>query len=255
MTDAPHGPALIRVADLETTGTDEDPGAEIIEIARVDLILSTQDIGNGWSTLVRPTMPIPPEAMAVHHITDAEVAQAPALREVMDDFAEEMGAADLFAAHNAKFEQHFLPHWPDRWICTYRCALIVWPDAPGHGNQVLRYWLGLDAEQDFSYEEAMPPHRAYPDAFVTAFILRRLLRERTVDELLLYSKHPALLPVMRFGKHKGMKFTDAPSDYLVWIRDKSDMGEDVKFSARYWLQKRAKAEQQPTERNDHGNQS
>jgi exodeoxyribonuclease X len=33
----------------------------------------------------------------------------------------------------------------------------------------------------------------------------------------------------------------APLDYLQWIADKSDMGEDVKFSARYWIRKRTKA--------------
>jgi exodeoxyribonuclease X len=234
-------PQLIRVVDLETTGTDEEEGAEIVEIARVDLILSTSDIGNGWSSLVRPKGPIPCTAMAVHHITDADVAQAPELREVLAEFEADMTEHDVFAAHNAKFEQHFLPPNPNRWICTYRCALLVWPDAPGHSNQVLRYWLGLDAEPDFAAHCATLPHRAEPDAFVTAFILRRLLLERSVDELVLYSSYPALLPVMRFGKHKGMKFSDAPSDYLEWIRDKSDMGEDVKFSAQYWLQKRAKA--------------
>ena len=35
-----------------------------------------------------------------------------------------------------------------------------------------------------------------------------------------------------------MKFSDAPADYLQWIRDKSELNEDVKFSAAYWLQKR-----------------
>jgi hypothetical protein len=25
------------------------------------------------------------------------------------------------------------------WICTYKCALRVWPDLDGHSNQELRY--------------------------------------------------------------------------------------------------------------------
>lgn len=50
----------------------------------------------------------------------------------------------------------------------------------------------------------------------------------------------ASIRVMKFGKHKGMKFEDAPCSYLEWIRDKSDMNEDTKFTARYWLQRRAK---------------
>src|SRR5690606_29949165 len=56
--------------DLEATGT--DPWHDrIIEIAlfRTD--------GRGYSTLVNPHRPIPPEATAVHGITDEDVADAP----------------------------------------------------------------------------------------------------------------------------------------------------------------------------------
>lgn len=230
---------MIRVIDYETTGTNENPDAEIIEAGSYDL--SRADDTAAWEIhrpvhwLIKPRGPIPPEARAVHHITDAEVENAPALREVIDDF---LDGAGICAAHNARFEEHFTPH-KMRWICTYKCARVVWPDAPGHTNQALRYWLDLDAAEDFSGERSMPPHRALPDAYVTAHLLRRLLAEKTVDELLKISQYPALIKVMNFGKHKGMTFADAPADYLEWIRDKSDMNEDTKFSARYWLQKRA----------------
>lgn len=232
---------MIRVIDYETTGTDEDAGAEIIEAGSYDLV-QTED-GAAWHLcrpvhwLVKPSGLIPPEARAVHHISDAEVCDAPALREVIDDF---LDGADICAAHNAKFEKHFTPHKGLRWICTYKCALVVWPDAPGHGNQVLRYWLGLDGDEGFDHGRSHPSHRALPDAYVTAFLLQRLLLERDVDQLLRISDYPALLRKMNFGKHKGMAFADAPSDYLEWIRDKSDMNEDTKFTAKYWLQKRAK---------------
>ncbi len=231
----------IRVIDYETTGTNEDADAEIIEAGSYDLSQSESgawSIGRPVRWLVRPSKPIPPVAQAVHHISDADVAEAPALRDVIDDF---LDGADICAAHNARFEEHFTPHKGLRWICTYKSALVVWPDAPGHGNQVLRYWLGVDTDQGFDYAKSMPSHRATPDAYVTAFILRRLLAERTVDQLLTISRYPALLRVMNFGKHKGMAFADAPADYLEWIRDKSDLNEDTKFTAKYWLQKRAAA--------------
>lgn len=232
MTEARN---LIRVVDYETTGTPEDQNAEIIEIGFCDLILPGKTIGGSWSSLVRPTGPIPPQAKAVHHITEADVAEAPALREVLDQLTD--GAGDVFAAHNAQFEAHFTPY-DLRWICTYKCARVVWPDAPGHSNQCLRYWLGIDEDDQFSTSAAVPPHRAMPDAYVTAFILARLLRERTIEELLTISTYPALLKIMNFGKHKGTAFADAPTDYLEWIRDKSDLDADTKFSAKYWLQKR-----------------
>ena len=40
---------------------------------------------------------------------------------------------------------------------------------------------------------------------------------------------------MTFGKHKGQRYDAAPRDYLEWIVNKSDMDEDTKFSAKYWL--------------------
>ncbi len=43
-------------------------------------------------------------------------------------------------------------------------AMHVWPDAPRHSNQVLRYWRNLVLDNAL----AMLPHRAGPDAWVTA---------------------------------------------------------------------------------------
>ncbi len=230
---------MIRIIDYETTGTNEQADAEIIECGSYDLVddAAIGHVTNPQTSLIRPRGPIPPEAKAVHHITEKDVAEAPELRDVIDDF---LDGADICAAHNAKFEEHFTPRKDLKWICTYKCARIVWPDAPTHTNQGLRYWLGIDDDPAFDAGLSMPPHRALPDAYVTAFILRRLLQEKTIDELLTISRYPALIKVMNFGKHKGVKFEDAPADYLEWIRDKSDMNEDTKFSAKYWLQKRSK---------------
>jgi exodeoxyribonuclease X len=45
----------------------------------------------------------------------------------------------------SSFERSFLErHFGDAiWVCTYKCALRIWPDLPSHGNQALRYHLGL----------------------------------------------------------------------------------------------------------------
>lgn len=61
--------------DTETTGLGDD--AQVVEIAVVDMggrVL--------LNTLVRPTIPIPPQASAVHGITDEQVAGAPAYRDI-----------------------------------------------------------------------------------------------------------------------------------------------------------------------------
>lgn len=238
----PNQPKIVRVWDCETTGFADDPKAETIELGRYDVDLDTLEVCNPWRGFILPSGPIPPEVMAVHHITRAEIeAEGPAERPWGQLF-DGCGPNDILAAHNASFEQAIHSGNGRPWICTYKGAMAVWPDAPGHSNQVLRYWLGIDDQPDFQGDEAMPPHRALPDAYVTAFILRELLRQRTLEELITITKHPALLSKFTFGKHRGKHFSEAPNDYLEWIRDKSDLDEDAKFSARYWLAKKARGE-------------
>lgn len=246
MTEPYTGPRLIRVFDLETTGTQDDADAEVIELGRLDVSPITGDLvpGSEWRSFANPMDGIPPVTRAVHHIRDEEVAGAPPARELWDLMFEGLGEKDVLCAHNAKFEKHFCP--PDyrerQWIDTFKVALIAWPDAPGHSNQVLRYWLGVDAQPGFDRAKAEPPHRALPDSYVTAFILRELLKVKTVDEMLVISSYPARLRQVSFGEHRGKSYADVPSDYLRWIIEKTDMDEDRKFTARYWLQKRRKGE-------------
>lgn len=237
MIDFASLPRIARVIDYETTGTPEDEAAEIIEFGRIDVHLASRTIGNPWTSLARPQGPIPAVTKAVHHITEADVTDAPMARELWEPFFEGCSPADILVAHNAKFEQHFHDGDGRRWIDTYKVARVVWPDAPTHSNQGLRYWLDLTLDA----EQAFPPHRALPDAYVTAHLFVRLMSQKTIDEMVHISKYPALLKVMNFGKHKGTTFEAAPLDYLEWIRDKSDMDEDTKFTARYWVAKRTRA--------------
>lgn len=228
-------PKLVQIWDCETNGTQDDPGAGIVELGRVRLNLETLEIGDAFEALVKPVVPIGYVTMAVHHIRNEDVETAPPVEQVWPTFWAGLGRDDLVAAHNAKFEQHFHDGEGRRWICTYKCAMAVWPDAPGHSNQVLRYFLGLDYMADFDRLTASAVHRALPDAYVTAFVLRELLRLRPWSDLVDISARPVLLPTLTFGKHKGMAYRDAPLDYLYWIRDKSDMGEDVKHTADHWI--------------------
>ncbi len=234
---------IARVIDYETTGTPEDDSAEIIEFGSIDVDIEATSIllDTAFQSFARPRGEIPAVTKAVHHITEADVADAPSARDLWDQFLGPQEHDDdpppaYLVAHNARFEQHFTPDYGIPWICTYKAARVVWPDAPGHSNQVLRYWLDLDLKPEL----AEPPHRALPDAYVTAHLFNELLKHKTPDEMVHISKYPALLKKMNFGKHKGTTFEDAPLDYLEWIRDKSDMDEDTKFTAKYWHAKRTR---------------
>lgn len=72
-----------------------------------------------------------------------------------------------------------------------------------------------------------------PDAYVTAFILRELLELATVEELIAWTNEPVLLPRVTFGRYRGSSWDNVPLDYLDWVVERSDLGEDIKFTANH----------------------
>lgn len=243
MSDVPTDPARIaRVIDFETTGLPEDEGAAVCEVGLVDVDLGRPDlpVSGGWSSLINPGRPIPPELSAVHHIVDADVEKMPAFDIAERALAARLTEHDVFVAHKADFEQHFFPGDGRRWVDTYKCALRAWPDAPGHSNQVLRFWLGLDVDR----ERCQPVHRALPDAYVTAHILRKLLFMRPLARLVELSAKPGFLPRLTFGKHRGHSFEEVARDhpdYLEWYLREDDPDPDVAYTARWHLARRVAA--------------
>jgi len=223
----------IRVIDFETTGLPEDQIKGICEIGWTD-IHDDWSIHGPRSALVNPGHPIPPATRAVHHISDDDVASAISPDVACATLMNGMEAGDMFAAHNAKFERSFFGGGAHPWICTLQCAKHIFPDAPGHSNQVLRYWLGVDAD-GLDPVAAMPPHRAGPDTLVTAYILNRMIFASNVNELVRLTSAPVVLTTINFGKHRGMRWADLPRDYLQWIAFKSDLGVDEKHTARHLL--------------------
>ena len=226
----------VSVLDVETTGLDPEKD-EIVELAVVEIETDADSYSHGvvtWrSQLFRPTVPIGVEAMAAHHITDDMVAgKYPPIEKNIDKLL--FGDVAAHAAHNAPFDRGFLPHVPDPWICTWRCAMHLWPKAPGHGNQTLRYYLGLDVS-DMPEEAGAVPHRALYDTWCTAKLLLRMTHEWTCEELLRMTNEPVLLDTVRFGKHRGEKWADLPRGYLQWILRQGDFDEDVLHTARHHL--------------------
>ncbi len=94
----------VALLDVETTGRDANTD-RIVEIGIV-IGRGTEVITRrGW--LVNPGVPIPAEATAVHHITDADVAAAPSFKDIAAEvFALLEGAVP--AAYNAEFDRGFL---------------------------------------------------------------------------------------------------------------------------------------------------
>ena len=101
------GARLVAV-DTETTGFDPSAGHELIEVACVPIMDGALGpLEQGWSSLVRPTRPIPADASRVHGITDAMVADAPGPAAVAAELVRACGDAPL-VLHNARFDLPFL---------------------------------------------------------------------------------------------------------------------------------------------------
>jgi exodeoxyribonuclease X len=85
-------------------------------------------------------------------------------------------------------------------ICTFKVARRLWPrEAPAHGNGPLRYWLEDRGEIACDEAKAYPPHRAGPDTYVTANILRHMLTLTTASQMVAWTKEPVLQPTILFG--------------------------------------------------------
>ena len=230
----------IRVIDLETAGNGPHNVCEI----------GWQDVEQGedgrWrlgeergSRLVNPGRPIEPAAMAVHHILDSQVADAPFWRAAAPDILRPDGGVLALAAHRAAFEQRYCrPHLTGgaAWICTWKSALRVWPELPSFSNQMLRY---TRRPEGLVHEIGLPAHRALPDAYVTAHHLRDMLNQAGVDQLLAWSREPGLLPRVPAGPQRGKAFKDLDSDSLQALTRERDA--DVRFSAQTELRRRGEA--------------
>jgi len=225
---------MVIITDTETTGIDCAVD-RLVELAACPV---GTDYGN-FTTFVNPERDIPPEAKAIHHITEADVADAPkegaALVQMMEHYQFQ---PTVFVAHNAKFDRGFInrinPALQVDWICTYKCAVLAWPDAPSHSNQVLRYYLDLDLSSQLP--EGLFPHRALYDTIVTRGILERLLQRVDLARLIEISSGPILLKKVSFGKHKGEPWDKVPYGYLKWCVSQADMNEDVLYTARYYME-------------------
>lgn len=228
--------------DFETTGVDPKT-CEPIELA----IFHPQTHEISW--FIKPENPIPPETSAVHHIIDSDVQLAPSWKIVRDGFAEMMRTDEgqrlpILVAHNAEYEKTILQRNPEGcddfppviWICTYKCALRVWPNAPGHKNEVLRYYLELGEDRGrYAHQQ---PHSALHDARVTYSLLTELLQHATIEQLVEWSELPAKLPFMPMGKHYKQTWDTVPAPYLIWCIKQADMREDVKYNAQEELNRR-----------------
>jgi DNA polymerase III epsilon subunit-like protein len=167
-------PAGYAVVDCETTGVDPDTD-EIVSLA---LVLLDQDgvETDRFSSLVRPSAPIPAAASVVHGIHDEDVVHAPPFAQLAERVLMLLGSR-VFVAHNASFDlamlrQAFasvgLDYHPSSVACTLDAFRVLEPLSPNHRLEELSRLHGT---------QLVEAHEALGDVLATAALVRVLLAQ------------------------------------------------------------------------------
>jgi len=231
--------------DTETTGNTEKDF--LIQIAY-------KKNGESFAGLYKPEIKIPPEASAVHHITNKMVANKPTFKESTDQpIIKKLfeNQDSVVVAHNAPFDLIIIKKEdivPVNFICTLRLTRYLDPEGKieRYNLQYLRYLLEIEIDAT--------AHDALGDVLVLEKLFERLKNKimkeenlsenEAIEKMIEISGHPSLLLSFNFGKHLGKKIEEilkVDRGYLEWLlaqKEASDqIDEDWIYTLKHYLGK------------------
>src|SRR3989344_1502874 len=231
--------------DTETTGnTEKDFLCQI----------AYKSGNENFTGLYKPPLKIPPEASAVHHITNKMVADKPSFKDSGDlpkikKLFEDKGT--IVVAHNAPFDLIMIKKEgiePQKFICTLRVARYLDPEEKieRYNLQYLRYLLEIEVDAT--------AHDALGDVLVLEQLFERLRKKlvenerlgdnEVLEKMIEISSHPSLLHTFKFGKHNGKRIEEemrTDKGYLEWLLEQKLNGdgidEDWIYTLKHYLRK------------------
>lgn len=231
----------LAVLDLETTGTRIGQD-RIVQVALVRLM---PDGGREeWQSLVDPGMPIPPDASAVHGITDADVQGAPRMEDLAAGLLARLEGCDLCGFNIMRFDLPFLCEELDRAGMPWDTSQLRVVDALRIYHHFERRDLSA-AARFYLGREHVAAHDAMADVQATADVLMAQLERyaelpRTVEALgefcgdrkrspdaagkLQFDGHGGVC--LAFGKYKGWSIPNIGRNdpgYLHWLMTKAEL--------------------------------
>lgn len=230
--------------DAETTGLEQKD-----RLCSLGVIIDEAGRSETLYELINPGRKIPPAAMAVHHITNEMVAEAPefALTRVSERLEALNNPETILVGHNLPFDLQMLQKegftWQGGMVDTLKCAKhLIGAEIEHFALQFLRYELRLYREETAEAEKlgiALQAHHALGDALLVRLLHRYLLEMADNERLMELTTEQALIHKLPFGKYAGKFIEDiARRDpaYLGWMLNSlSDLDEDLRYSVEYYL--------------------
>lgn len=243
--------------DLEVTGLDPTEH-RIVEIAAIKLMPDGSSVEK--VTLVNPGCKIPPDATAVHGISDKDVENAPLFKQLAVSLLKFFSDCDLTGYNIAAFDIPFLKEefarcgicWPaTQDLKVLDAFAIVTRQESRDLSWALKFYTDRELGKD--------AHSALPDAqaaldVVLAQAEKYLHSEATPAQVDTLQRSPDWMDstgkfrstqdgiVVNFGKHKEQPLNRLASGYLRWML-KESFPTDAKEIARKELDRRVRGTQ------------
>jgi len=238
--------------DTETTGNTEKDF--LCQIAYKIYPAKGEDDEESFVGLYKPPIKVPPEASAVHHITNKMLENKPAFSESGDlpkikELFEDKNS--ILVAHNAPFDLIIIKKEgiiPPNFICTLRLARYLDPDEEieKYNLQYLRYFLDIEIDAT--------AHNALGDVLILEKLYERLKKklmeqekineDEAIQKMIGVSSHPTIFKTIKFGKHNGKNIEEimkVDRGYLEWLLsqkiESDQIDEDWIYTLKHYLRK------------------
>lgn len=235
---------MVCYLDVETTGVEKKD-----RICSVGMIVDDGKKMDPLYDLVLPPKKVPPEAMAVHHLTNEMLRECPPFEATAcaKRFEALNSPETVLVGHNLAFDLEMLAKegvtWQGGMIDTLKCVKHLLGGEIEHFSlQYLRYELRLYREEAALAKElgvALHAHHALSDALHVMLLHRYLLRMADPERLMTLTTEQALVHKLTFGKYGGKFIEDVARrdpGYLEWmLRGLPDLDEDLRYSVEYYL--------------------
>lgn len=219
--------------DLETTGT--NPSTDrIVEISLIKVMPDGREMEH--SHRINPGIPIPASSTAIHHITDADVANEPKFSDIAAKLNKWLEGCDMAGYNSNKFDVPLLMEEFKRAGIPFDTSgrrfvdvqNIFYAMEPRTLVAAYRFYCGKDLEGAHSatcdtratYEVLMSQLDRYEDLQNDVEKLSKIGQKRTLDLAGRIAEDENGNPVFNFGKYKGQKVEDVfkrDIGYYSWM--------------------------------------